>query len=153
MSRNTLWVIKPRVQDRDTCLCVIHANVDLKLNALCSAKILPYNTHQKLLENLCCDKYRENCLSRDCQACKNRTPDYKEFDNSKHIQFQKWVTDKQEYTDPKTKKSKFVTEHLKKSYTVSPRQLIQELQSDLETKFFCHQRNIVHHKEFKRKPY
>ncbi|XP_060806067.1 uncharacterized protein LOC132902972 [Amyelois transitella] len=137
------WVVKPKAQDRDTCLCVTHANIDLKLSGLHAAKILSYNSYQKLLENLCCDRYNVECLSRKCLVCNNRTPAYNEFDDNKPIQYKKWVSEKQEYLDPKSKKPKLVTKHLKKTLTLRPRELIHELHADLD-KFFCHQRNIVH---------
>lgn len=137
------WVVKPRVDDRDTCLCITHANVNLKLSALHGAKIIPYSSHQKLLEDLCCDRYNEQCLSRQCQRCVNKTPAYKEFDNSKPIHFKKWVAEKQQFTDPKTKKTRQVTKYLKKVFTLPPLHLIGELHKDLES-FLCHERNIVH---------
>lgn len=44
------WVITPNVNERDTCLCIKHANIDLKLSALYWRKMLTYNSHTSLLQ-------------------------------------------------------------------------------------------------------
>lgn len=36
------WIVMPNVDRRDTCLCINHANIDLKLSALFNGKILNY---------------------------------------------------------------------------------------------------------------
>nr|CAI5825839.1 unnamed protein product [Callosobruchus analis] len=43
-------VVKPNAQNRDTCLCIVHSNIDIKLGARHTANILTYNNHQKLLK-------------------------------------------------------------------------------------------------------
>lgn len=137
------WVVKPNAQNRDTCLCIVHSNIDMKLSALHTANILTYNNHQKLLEDLCCDRYNVDCLARSCHACRNKNPKYKEFDDRKVIKYKMWVCEKQQIQDFKTKKPRLVTKYLIKTFEVHPRQFITHLQEDLQ-KFLDHQRNIVH---------
>lgn len=137
------WVVMPKVDKRDTCLCITHANIDLKLTALNNGKILNYNSYQKLLQDLCCDRYIEQCVSRECQVCLNKTVSYKEFNDSKPIIYKKWIAEKSEFIDPKSKKTRRVTKYTKKCFEVNPRQLITELHEDLD-KFFHHERNIIH---------
>ncbi|KAJ8719460.1 hypothetical protein PYW08_011635 [Mythimna loreyi] len=137
------WVVKPNAQNRDTCLCIVHSNIDMKLSTLHTANILGYNNHQKLLEELCCDRYNVNCLARSCHTCLNKNPKYKEFDNRNVIKYKMWISERQQIQDFKTKKPRLVTKCLKKTFEVHPRQLITQLQKDLD-KFFEHQRNIVH---------
>ncbi|XP_022819027.1 uncharacterized protein LOC111353248 [Spodoptera litura] len=137
------WIVMPKVDKRDTCLCINHANIDLKVSALFNAKILNYNSYQKLLQELCCDRYNEKCLSRDCQKCFNNNPFYKEFNNMRRINYKKWISEKADFIDPKSKKTRRVTKYVKKSFDVKPRDLIIELQDELET-FLRHERNIVH---------
>lgn len=137
------WVVKPNAQNRDTCLCIVHSNIDMKLSALHTANILTYNNHQKLLEDLCCDRYNVDCLARSCHACRNKNPKYKEFDHRKVIKYKMWVCEKQQIQDFKTKKPRLVTKYLIKTFEVHPRQFITHLQEDLQ-KFLDHQRNIVH---------
>ncbi|CAH2000779.1 unnamed protein product [Acanthoscelides obtectus] len=114
------WIVRPSTQNRDTCLCVTHSNLDMKLRALYDAKIIAYNNYQKLLEQLCCDRYNENCLSRRCLLCKNRLPKYKEFNDKRIIKYKMWVQERQEIIDLKTKKPKIVIKHLKMVYNGHP---------------------------------
>ncbi|KAF9794081.1 hypothetical protein SFRURICE_013546 [Spodoptera frugiperda] len=143
LQTQTFWIVKPKVDQRDTCLCITHANIDLKLTALHNGKILNYNSYQKLLQELCCDRYNEQCISRECQKCLNKTPSYKEFNDKKSIIYKKWIAEKAEFIDPKSKNTRRVTKHIKKSLDVNPRYLITELHEDLE-KLFRHERNILH---------
>lgn len=137
------WVVKPSAQNRDTCLCIVHSNIDMKLSALHTANILTYNNHQKLLEDICCDRYNVNCLARLCHICLDKNPKYKEFDNKNAIKYKMWISERQQIQDFKTKKPRLVTKCLKKTFEIHPRQLIIHLQKDLH-KFLDHQRNIVH---------
>ena len=137
------WVVKPKAQNRDTCLCIVHSNIDMKLSALHTANILTYNNHQKLLEDLCCDRYNVDCLARSCHTCLNKNPKYKEFNDRKVIKYKMWVCERQQIHDFKTKKPRLVTKYLIKTFEVHPRQLITHLQEALQ-KFLDHQRNIVH---------
>lgn len=115
----------------------------MKLTALYEAEILLYNNHQKLLEDLCCDRYSVECLSKSCMFYTNRTPSYKEFDDRKVMKYRMWICERQEIQDLKTKKPRRVTKYLKKSFDVHLLQLIIQLHTYLE-KFLAHQRNIVH---------
>lgn len=135
------WVSIPKVNDRDTCLCIKHANIDLKLSALHNRKILPYSGHDKLLEDTCCNRYNEQCLSRNCQRCVDKNPHYKEFDDSQIIEYKKWMATKQVYKDPKSNQPRSVTKYLKTSFVVRSRELIEELHNE---GYFEHERNIVH---------
>ncbi|KAF9410992.1 hypothetical protein HW555_010124 [Spodoptera exigua] len=125
------WVITPNVSERDKCLSIKHANIDLKL-------------HTALLEKTCCNRYDELCLSRTCQRCIDKNPNYSEFDDSKPIEFKKWISEKQTYKDPKTKNVRAVTKYLKKTFTAIQQRCsaitlltiddkaIQELTDDLQ---------------------
>ncbi|XP_049871225.1 uncharacterized protein LOC126373477 [Pectinophora gossypiella] len=137
------WVVKPNTQNRDTCLCVVHTNVDMKLSALHTANILTYNNHQKLLEEICCDRYDVDCLARSCHTCRDKNPKYKEFDDGTVVKYKMWVCERQQIQDFTTKKPRIVTKYLIKTFALHPRQLITCLQEDLQ-KFLNHQRNIVH---------
>ncbi|KAF9798760.1 hypothetical protein SFRURICE_021557, partial [Spodoptera frugiperda] len=101
------------------------------------------NGLDKLLEDICCDRYNVNCLARLCHICLDKNPKYKEFDNKNAIKYKMWISERQQIQDFKTKKPRLVTKCLKKTFEIHPRQLIIHLQKDLH-KFLDHQRNIVH---------
>ncbi|KAF5300282.1 hypothetical protein FQA39_LY11139 [Lamprigera yunnana] len=110
------WVVTPKINERDTCLCIKHANINLKLTALHCRNILCYNNHNKLLENTCCNRYNEQC-SRECQRCVNKNPDYKEFDDRKPITLKKWIAEKQHYKDRKLNKVRSIPKYVKRNLT------------------------------------
>lgn len=107
------WVVPPALSDRDTCMCVIHANIDLMLTALKKAKILNFGNHQNLLHILCCDRYSEKCLNRKCSNCILNSLPYQDFDNSQCITFEEWNHSKHLFTDLKTRKERYITKYKK----------------------------------------
>ncbi|CAH0558867.1 unnamed protein product [Brassicogethes aeneus] len=143
------WIVHPNCDKRDTCLCITHANMDLILAALFQVKIISISNHQNLLKIICCNRYNEQCLLRECATCKNKRLLYKEFNNSIQIVYKKWESVTVNITDPKTHKERKVTKYLKKSIQIYPRDLIMQFEHNLEH-FLHHERNIVHqHSAFK----
>lgn len=137
------WIIPPRITHRETCLCVTHANMDLILSCLNQAKILLFSKHQSLVEYLCCDRYRELCISRECEKCKTRQIPYQKFDNSISIKYNNWQSIIEEIEDIKTKKIRKVRKYTKKTIISTPRDIILKLENNLEG-FLKHEFNIYH---------
>ncbi|VEN41133.1 unnamed protein product [Callosobruchus maculatus] len=137
-------VVKKAILQYNTCACLVHENIDLKLNALKCAKILPtVDSHQKLLETLCCDRYNETCLERTCDACCVKALRYSEFNNASTILCKQRTNKREVITDNKTNMQRFVTKYRKETIQITPRDLILELEHDLKT-FFRHVFNMVH---------
>ncbi|KAH9642974.1 hypothetical protein HF086_013535 [Spodoptera exigua] len=80
------WVSLP-TGDRDTCACLLHTNFNLLIAAVHKNNILHVKDSHNLIKEICCDKYRLDCLNRKCASCKNKTVPYKEFRNDKEIQY------------------------------------------------------------------
>lgn len=138
------WIVPPKLQDRDTCACIMHANIDLKLAALKNAKILStIGNYQNMLEELCCDRYYESCLERTCDNCRLKQLPYEEFDNSKMVLLKQWINKKEKITDPKTKKERFIRKYKIELKEIPPRDLILNLEEYI-LPFFRHECNIVH---------
>ncbi|VEN64132.1 unnamed protein product, partial [Callosobruchus maculatus] len=138
------WIVPASLKNHDTCACLVHENIDLKLNALKCAKILPpVDSHQKLLETLCCDRYNETCLERTCDACCVKALRYSEFNNASTILCKQWTNKREVITDNKTNMQRFITKYRKETIQITPRDLILELEHDLKT-FFRHVFNMVH---------
>ncbi|XP_049876011.1 uncharacterized protein LOC126377838 [Pectinophora gossypiella] len=137
------WVVPPKLTDRDTCACILHENINLKLSALKKAKILGFDNHQSGLQILCCNRYLEKCLLRQCNECSTKVLPYAEFDNSQDILVQQWIHGKETITDSKTKKERIISKYKKETTSMRPRDLIIQLQNDLQ-KLFQHEVNIVH---------
>ncbi|XP_060803568.1 uncharacterized protein LOC132902462 [Amyelois transitella] len=66
------WAVPPKLTDRDTCACIIHENMNLKLSALKKSKILHFDNYQTGLQILCCNRYSEKCLLRQCNGCSTK---------------------------------------------------------------------------------
>ncbi|KAH9644796.1 hypothetical protein HF086_007884 [Spodoptera exigua] len=122
--------------DRDTCACLLHTNFNLLIAALNKNNILHVKDSHNLIKEICCDKYRLDCLNRKCASCKNKTVPYKEFRNDKEIQYMVWERDTKKVD---TKEIKIIKKKTKRS---DPRNLIIELENMLP-KFLSHTSNIV----------
>ena len=66
------WVIKPTSADRQTCLCKIHDNLNMKIITAFSANMYKSKNMNDLLKNMTCDNSLDNkeCMYRDCAKCK-----------------------------------------------------------------------------------
>jgi len=64
------WVKKPRVQDRETCLCKVHENAKLLHDRL--AKIgAAHGTLKETLERTVCSSYNRKCMYGACKLCRS----------------------------------------------------------------------------------
>ncbi|CAH1099094.1 unnamed protein product [Psylliodes chrysocephalus] len=141
------WIVEPHCSNRNTCMCVTHSNMDLCLSSLYNAKIISVPNHVSFLNSICCNRHDEKCLARKCEKClarkcencKHKGIDYKEFDNSNPLNYQKWQSVRQDYVDPKTKKTKTVTKCVKSTLKINPRDLILDLENNDNNEL-----NIVH---------
>ncbi|XP_026735951.1 uncharacterized protein LOC113499619 isoform X1 [Trichoplusia ni] len=129
------WVFLPR-DDRETCACTVHTNMDLLICSLRKYKIIDVKNYQDMLRVLCCDKYNTKCVGRHCEACKNRVISYKEFNNDEEIVYHEWSRDKKKVG---TKEINIVKKFTRK---IKPRDLIFKLENSLP-KFFLHTVNIL----------
>lgn len=134
------WVIQPRCDGRNTCMCVIHSNIDLMLKLLYNAKIISVELRGPS-NQVCCNRFNEKCLSRECKTCLHKSLHYKEFDNSIPLFYSKWQSVRKDIVDLKTQKPRTVTKCVKSSLQILPRDLILDLESMME-KFLNHELNI-----------
>lgn len=102
------WVVHKKLNQKDTCLCTIHANFKFKLDKLRLLKIIRTNSISQVLKQTTCktEKYKLDCMYRKCKECPLKISDsFLLVDNSfddYNIFYFKW-TDKLEET--KSKKS------------------------------------------------
>ncbi|WAQ99807.1 LOW QUALITY PROTEIN: hypothetical protein MAR_024180 [Mya arenaria] len=69
------WVIKPTFRDRQTCLCKIHDNLDMKLTTAINNNMYHSRSVNDLLKCLTCDGSldKKECMYRECNGCKGRS--------------------------------------------------------------------------------
>lgn len=137
------WVVTPNIHQRETCLCITHANIELTLASLKQANIIDFPNYQSMLNYLCCDRYNEKCLMRECLYCKTRSICYHEFDNSVLIKYSSWQCIAEEILDTKTKKKRKVRKYKKNTLNCAPKDIVMKLEENLDI-FLKHEANIVH---------
>lgn len=137
------WVVAPNIHQRETCLCITHANMDLTLTSLKQVNIIDFSNYQGMLNFLCCDRFNEECLMRVCINCKKRSIYYYEFDNTVLIKYYSWQCITENIIDTKTKKSRRVRKYAKIGTDCNPKDIVMKLEDNLKI-FLKHEANIVH---------
>lgn len=89
------WVLVPNANKRDTCLCLIHTNMEMMVTALKKAAIIKENSAISLVKSMCCEGYlKSDCLARKCIFCKNKSVSLNKYPNDMVITCERWVTKK-----------------------------------------------------------
>lgn len=134
------WVIKPKVDDRDTCACKKHLNFEYIVTALANAKVIEPKSSNELIKGMCCKQMDSKCLLRECMNCKHQNIQAGEFTN-KLVPFSQWTTVSTKVVIKGTEKT------IKKSTkTTTPTALVEiynKLHGSLND-FLTHSGNIFH---------
>lgn len=87
------WILTKMPTNRDTCLCKIHANIDLLVKKLALLKLLPVNNTQTLIEKIKCDITNKKCMYNECTKCnKDCLPP---TNSNEKTFYYKWATHKE----------------------------------------------------------
>ncbi|WAR22315.1 hypothetical protein MAR_016289 [Mya arenaria] len=87
------WVIKPTFRDRQTCLCKIHDNLDMKLTTAINNNMYHSRSVNDLLKCLTCDGSldKKECMYRECNGCKGRSiPLNENIDRGRQVVWRVW---------------------------------------------------------------
>lgn len=134
------WIIAPHVSKRDTCLCIIHENAELLVNAAHKFSIINETTPTALCKTVCCDIWSEDCLQRTCLNCKSRTIDFDEenLKDDSEIAYLKWISKNIEVENGKIRKKT-----VKEEFFNTKKEFIEIFKKSL-FQYMMHLRNIVH---------
>ncbi|XP_075977850.1 uncharacterized protein LOC142977668 [Anticarsia gemmatalis] len=132
------WILMPNINSRETCLCKLHVNVNLMIQALWQKKITTISSYRDLLAKTCCDAYSIDCLDRNCDNCKQKVVPYLQFSNDQEISYWQWKTRIQNVGE--TRRKMRITEKVK--LRSPPLGVITNLEL-LLTDFYKHCRNIA----------
>lgn len=66
------YVVKPSDINRDTCLCKVHANIQLKTMALKQNKVIEEKNPHELTNLIVCDKSSAACMYGQCNECNKK---------------------------------------------------------------------------------
>ncbi|XP_035444273.2 uncharacterized protein LOC118277191 isoform X1 [Spodoptera frugiperda] len=114
------YVLSPRLNARDTCLCIKHSNLEFQHAALRRCGALKIGMREAL-SNVACDTKKYTCMYGKCELCKDKKLDFESSENSKtddsnvswlHWERQDHTYSKKEGTETKevkTKRTKKIT--------------------------------------------
>lgn len=92
-------IVTPKHSDRETCLCMDHANMQLLVDKLYFLKVLPFNSLTKLAEMVCCSVKQKSCMYRQCDQCTIKLQlDLTGKDLSQSTMYRQWVKRTEERT-------------------------------------------------------
>lgn len=146
------WVVHKKLDQRDTCMCVTHANFKFKLQKLKLLKLLKTDSLCILLKKTVCDMDKKACMYGLCEECSLKIPEEllaeKNFEDFNTF-FYKWVSKHEERlskkSDGKPVKTKFT---IKEKVLCSASELISETERDLK-RMAIHTYHMRHqHKTF-----
>ncbi|XP_045457589.1 uncharacterized protein LOC123667794 [Melitaea cinxia] len=106
------YVLSPAVQNRETCLCIKHNNMQLMFYALKKYRILNnFNTVLEVTKNLCCDINSKKCMYEECKECKDKTICYEPLEEKKEdqVKWSQWEVIDHKYTKTENKSTKELT--------------------------------------------
>lgn len=135
--------VPPKVTSRDTCLCPTHENMSLLVKLLHRKGIINENSSDKVIQSITCTQRTEQCLSRECATCKSKRVKFEEFADDGPIQYQQWVTKREERVSGKTEKLIKVTFTAKEVFTATPTELKKIFENSLGT-FMQHVHRVEH---------
>lgn len=133
------WVLQPKINMRNTCLCEKHENMNLLIESLKKNHIIKENSTTDVIKSICCDIYNLDCLQRKCTTCKNRHLIYQEIDNSAKVLYWAWEKQKNSYTKNGIEKTAVTVEKVR--HQVEPLILIKQFETSLKP-FLNHCANI-----------
>ncbi|CAH0726839.1 unnamed protein product, partial [Brenthis ino] len=114
--------------------------MDLLIKSLNKNKIIKETNGSGLIENLCCDTRKEECLNRTCNLCFNKVVEYGEFRNDVPIKYFEWAAKTEKYSVNGIEKASKKTS--KRELQGLPLHLITKLEKSLP-RYFKHCLNIV----------
>lgn len=135
------WVTWANIKDRNTCKCVIHANVQRMIMKLHENKVLPCCNLTKFLTMKTCNVYSTKCLLRECEGCANKMVEYYLPQPNRIVTYEQWMYETVSYE--KNGKMKTVRKPILKAIKVSLRSLVLQLENTLPL-FFKHVATIAH---------
>jgi hypothetical protein len=134
------WVRIPKVSERDTCVCKVHANIEYLVSAMNAAEIIDQKTPKEVAAQLCCDTSSVSCLQRSCTACQNCTISFLDFEDGP-LYYDQWVTEKVEVMV--SGKMKKITRTLKKKIESTVVDSVNRFEDELIS-YMKHEGTMIH---------
>lgn len=118
------WVVAPKSRDRETCLCIKHANFEEKFNKLKYAKELKHASIEEFIEQYTCDVKSHDCMNSLCEKCK--IPEFESEDNRDSLTYFTW----------KSVQEDKIVKGIKKTFKITKKILISSTVNELKIALF-----------------
>ena len=141
------WVVIPTERDRQTCLCKLHANMQLVVSKLNLLKILDSDNLDSIVQKVSCNVNAKDCMYGDCMSCKDPELPMTVTDVNSETTWSQWKTVKEERVVKDVPKTVTLTVKHENKGTVSD--LVDNCTSLLQ-RFKRHYFNIQHQYAFYR---
>lgn len=135
------FVVYLKINARNTCACVKHLNMQLKLDKLKELKIVESNNLSETMSRLTCNNERlEECMLGLCLDCKKKRLHTLHYDPDLTTYYYKWSRTEEERINKKGEKYTFKA-MTKKKITVTQGNLVSITNNEID-KFLNHLFNI-----------
>ena len=100
------WIVKPRIQDRETCLCKLHENTRLMHSVLKHNGFLEEQSILDVVKSTVCDENSKDCCYRECPKCKDKCVVFLPENNKPlNLSWWEWKTVTENYKGKEIKKA------------------------------------------------
>lgn len=89
------WVTTPKPSDRETCSCIKHTNMELKISALKKVRVINQKDANDVLNSLVCSQKNEFCMMGLCDVCDDRQIEFQHEEDFK-VKYYQWKTIKED---------------------------------------------------------
>lgn len=136
------WVTIPKANERETCLCSKHDNLQFIIDRLHQKKVVNQTRADDMCKVVCCDAKAKWCMYNECNVCKDRKVVANlSADLNETVTYNKWVT----RNETRTARVKDITVKVtvKDQIESTVKDLMDRLNSDLPQ--FCKHVYNIHH--------
>lgn len=89
------YVLPVNETPHNVCVCIIHSNY-INLVTAISKHVSDFpKTHRELLNQVSCNIDNENCMSNDCDVCKNSNIWNTTLDSNPNVEWKTWILEHQ----------------------------------------------------------
>lgn len=89
------WVTFPTAKNRETCLCMLHANTEYLIKCVSNADMISEKSPLDLVKSMCCNRnLNGNCLERSCADCQHKDVHFNPYEKKDKVTYSRWVSKK-----------------------------------------------------------
>lgn len=127
------YVLRPKLSNRETCGCIKHENIMLKIEKLKLFGMIETKDLDIILSKVQCDLNSKECAYRECSFCKDKviSLNWGSHNQSETVNYEEFRLDKHEYTNKKDNKIYITKKMEKKPVSESLGNLVQKFNIEL----------------------